>query len=231
MKQNSVVVMPTLKRPEFLALALEKISLSNNPPDDIRIFLDTCPAERLDEVEYVRDTYLPTAQIFQAGPHIAATSGCWNILNSIKQGSHTGADYVFLIEEDVMVFPDFFNWSLEMHKSDDYFATCGRLRKEHSSDYYTNPGACISRNGLKHLLPYINDRYFADCRGYLDMHFPLMEEASHLDDGLIRRVIKMSGMKIAYPLTPKVAHQGFHFYNQFQQYTTAGPIQERIFPE
>ena len=97
MDPRSVVVMPTFCRPEFLALALEKVAVANNVPDDVRIFLDTCSDERMSEVEFVRDTYLPTAEIFRAGAHIICPSGTWNILNSLKQGYETGAEYIYFI--------------------------------------------------------------------------------------------------------------------------------------
>ena len=73
---NSVVVVPTLKRPEFLGLCLEKIAQTPEGQYlDVRIFLDTCSDERADEVEFVRDTYLPNAEIFRASEHIKVLVG------------------------------------------------------------------------------------------------------------------------------------------------------------
>lgn len=228
MNQKSVVVMPTLNRPEMLALSLEKLRKCQAKDLDVRIYLDYCDKERLDEVDYVRDEFYPEATIFQAGQHISAPSGCWNILNALKQGYHTGADYIFLIEEDVMVYPEFFTWHLFKQKSQDWFATCGRRRYEYASDHYTNPGSCLSKDSLRQIVPHINDLYFKDRRGYLDRFFGVMDEASDLDDGLIRRVIRACHGKVAYPETPKCAHQGFSMYNRGQLYTVTGDIQERI---
>jgi len=227
---KTVVVMPTLKRPEFLALAL--LNLSQNPNSqqlDVRIFLDyTKDAQRIDEVAYVRDTYFPTADIFFANPHVDAPSGCWNILNALKQGYETGADLIFLVEEDVMVRPWFIGWHTLAHQQGDYFATCGRLRKEHSSAYYTNPGSCIRRDKLSLVIPHICDAYFADRRYYLDSVFGSMDEASDLDDGLIRRVIRQQNAQVLYPDEPSCSHAGFHFFGRFQEFKTEGTIQERI---
>lgn len=193
---------------------------------DVRIFVDNTTDQRLGEFEYVRDEYFPEAAIYHARPHIEAPSGCWNILQALRAGYDTGAESIFLIEEDVMVYPDYFAWNFK--QDGDYFATCGRLRKEHSSDYYTNPGACFKRKSLRHVIPHINDSYFRDRRSYMDATFGVMDEASDLDDGLIRRVIRQQNAKVLYPETPKVAHQGFHYYNKLVQYKIEGSIAERV---
>src|SRR3954468_16945516 len=119
--QNSTVVIPTLKRPEFLALVLESIEQAKSAPSDVRIFVDVASDEVLDDVEFVRNTYFPSAQIFHANPHVEAPSGAWNILHAIQQGFKTGCEFVHLIEEDVRVFKDYFDWCLETHQSGDYF--------------------------------------------------------------------------------------------------------------
>lgn len=226
---KSVIVMPALKRPEMAALSLQRIKATPESPElDVRIFVDTTTDKVLSDFEYVRDTYYPEATIYHAREHVKAPSGCWNILNALKAGYDSGAELVFLIEEDVMVSEDYFSWSFEAHDDPDCFATCGRLRKEHSSDYYTNPGACFKSESLRSVVPYITDGYFQNRRPYLDAAFGELSEASDLDDGLIRRVIRKLGAKILYPETPKVAHQGFHYYNRLPQFTVTGTIAEKI---
>ena len=93
---NSVVVMPTAKRPEMLALALERLSRAVDAPTDVRIFLDVSQDEkikkiRIEETEYVRDTFFPTASITHVRPHFLVPSGMYNILFSLKSGWETGA--------------------------------------------------------------------------------------------------------------------------------------------
>lgn len=214
----------------MLALSLEKLERIVPDNVDVQIYLDTCGEERLDEVEYVRDTYLPEASIFRSGSHPYAPSGCWNILNALKQGYQTGARFVFLVEEDVMVRPDFFDWHFNIHEycARLYFASCGRRRPEYPSDHYTNPGACFPREKLSLVVPHICDEFFADRTGYMNDRFGEMNEASDLDDGLIRRVIRSVHGVIRYPEKPVVAHQGFSSYNRFAEYRTEGTIEERI---
>lgn len=228
---SSVVVIPTLNRPEFLALALEKLSLTEEAEHlDVRIFLDTCPDSRAEEVEYVRDTFLPTADIYRAGKHVAALSGCWNILHALREGYETGAEFIFLVEEDVMVRPNFFKWHWATQASDDFFVTCGRRHGRMPVDFYCNPGTCYRWQSLGLVVPHICKEYFADNKAYLQKHFPKMDGLDgNLDDGLIRKVIRSTRGKVRVADPAIVAHQGFHYYNRLNGFVNEGrTIQEKI---
>jgi len=225
---SEIIVIPTFARPELLALCLEKLEQAINAPDDVRIFLDTSPEMRVAEVEYVRDKYLPRAQIFHAKPHTKVASGTYNILMSLKAGYETGAERCWLIEEDVLVYPQtFFTWHRSAIKgcigpeqSNKVAASCGRkhpdLRWQYR-DLYCNPGSCLRRPLLDALVPHINSEYFQDTKAYCDKHFPPWE-VSTLDDWLIRRVMKQEGMSCVYPETPVCAHVGFRGYGSLDIY-------------
>jgi hypothetical protein len=223
--------MPTLKRPEFLALSLEKLAFTPESNSlDVRIFLDTASDERLRETEYVRDTYLPTAEIFRAGEHIPVLSGCWNILQALKAGYETGAELVYLIEEDVLVRPNFFQWHEQTHASGDYFVTCGRRLNRMPLDFYSNPGTCYRRGAFSQVIPHIKEDFFKDPGGYLKKMFPKMDGMDGpLDDGLIRKVCRSVGGKVTSAEPNVAVHQGFHYYNLIDPYKNTGAnIQERI---
>lgn len=209
-----------------MTLTLERLSQASRLPSDIHIYADT--DSNLEEIEYCRSTYLPQANLFQRPSHIVASSGCWNILQSIRDGYETGATHVFLIEEDIAVKPDFFDWHLSQT---DCLASCGRKDRRHYPLYgplYTNPGACLRRELITELLPHICDDYFQHPREYLDSHFEPWDTQSVLDDGLVRRVIRKMGGRVVYPDMPICAHQGFRAYNTLDIYQNKGTIQEKI---
>jgi hypothetical protein len=225
---SSVIVMPTCHRPEFLALSLESVRVSLNTPRDVRIYIDCCSDERAAEIEYVRNAYLPMARLYRSGEHVIAPSGCFNILRALKEGYESGAEYVFLVEEDVRVFVNYFDRSIEAHlQPPPVFATCGRLQK-FGDGCYTNPGACFRRCSLASVVPHINEDFFANRREYMDLCFGSMDEASDLDDGLIRRVIRSQEGLVRTLDPPAVAHQGFKYYNVLSYLSVEGSIQERI---
>lgn len=230
--QKSIVVIPTLTRTEFLALALERIArIPQAEHLDIRIFLDYTPdSQKIQDVEYVRDTYLPTADIFQANEHIRILSGTWNILNSLKSGFESGKEYIFFVEEDVAVAPNFFDWHWQTHQSDDYFVTCGRRLNRFPLDFYSNPGTCYRRAALAKVMPHICDAYFQNPEAYLNRHFSnMIGMDGFLDDGLIRKVQRTRGGKVLCAEPPVAAHQGFRYYNRLPEYINSGKtITEKI---
>jgi hypothetical protein len=220
---RQVVAIPAANRPELLALSLEKLKSARSSVD-VHIYADSVPEARLREIEVVRDLYFPEAFLFHAGAHQKAPSGCWNILNSIKHAAQF-ADDVYLVEEDVLVYPNFFEW----HRSQTAVASCGRQNYPHweHRHLYTNPGSLLRRPLLDALTPHINEEYFRDTTAYCVKHFPPWEVAS-LDDWLIRRVMKEHGWDAAYG-APVCAHIGFRAYNRLHIYSNRdGGVLERV---
>lgn len=199
-------------------------------PLDVRIFVDSCTDEIVNDVEYVRDTYLPTAQIYRANKHINVLSGTWNILQALKSGWETGAEYVCLVEEDVFVRPDFFQKHLEMQEGNDLFVSCGRRCGRMPLDFFSNPGSMYKRDKLALVLSHINDTYFSDPAGYLKKYFPSMDGMDGpLDDGLIRKIIRSVDGKVRCAEPRICSHVGFRYYDRLEPYINKGQtIQERI---
>lgn len=162
--------------------------------------------------------------MFHARSHTRAHSGTWNILNSIKHASQS-ADRVYLVEEDVMVYPYFFDW----HESQTAPASCGRVHPGYESKEYNyfNPGSCLRRPLLDLLVPHINEEYYADTRAYAKRVFNA-DGGSFLDDGLIRCVMARAGMRGVFPESPVCAHQGFRYYNKLDIFTSEGTVLERM---
>src|ERR1019366_91142 len=118
---------------------------------------------------------------------------------------------IYLVEEDVLIRPEFFNTHIQMQSDGDYFVTCGRKLKNRDDTHYSNPGSCYRREKLELVMPYINLQYFVDQSGYLSQLFPHMDDAGILDDGLVRRVMQSVGGKAKCAVPAICAHQGFHY--------------------
>lgn len=223
--------MPTLVRTEMLALSLEKIAQTKEGQYlDVRIFLDTCPDEKLADVEYVRNVYLPTAEIFKASEHIKVLSGCYNILQSLKAGRETGKEFIFFIEEDVLIRPWYFDLHWRVHNSGQYFVVSGRRHGRMPLDFFSNPGSSYRRESLGKITPHINDEYFSNPEMYLNKHFSTtVGQDGFLDDGLIRKVQKATGGKVLCLDPPSCSHVGFRYYDRMDGYVNTGKtIQEKI---
>lgn len=219
---REVVAIPTAHRPELLAITLEKLSAARNRPE-VHIYADSVPESRLREIEIVRDLYLPEAFLFRAKAHAPAVSGTWNILNSIKDAARW-VDTVYLVEEDVLVYPYFFEW----HRAQTTDISCGRIMHTHPDfKLYTNPGSRWGKKALDALVPHICSEYFQDRDAYCAKFPPV--HISTLDDGLMRRVIAANELTWNFPEKPVCAHAGFRLLNQVDIYMIGdGTLEERI---
>lgn len=217
-KDQSVVVMPAANRPEMAALALEMLGRADDCPP-VHLFVDDVDEKRQREFEdvwrcvvghFANDGEL---SLHFRSPHIPVSSGCYNILNSILDGYNTGAKWVFLVEEDVLVNRDFFTRHQSVMEGG-AIASCGRFCRlfgPRYPDIYTNPGSCLSRRFLDALVPHINDRFFANTGAYMDaLQVPPVPGIHGLDDGLIRRVMWLNGWQVVQPPIdkPLCAHIG-----------------------
>jgi hypothetical protein len=220
---HSIVVIPTAHRPEMLAKCLQYLDTARNRPN-VHIYADNVDESRLSEIEQVRDLYLPDAFLFHAKSRPDVLSGSWNILNAIKDGARW-AENVYLVEEDVLVYPEFFEW----HEAQTTDASCGRFDRytRNRVNLYTNPGSCLRRRLLDALLPHINDEYFTDQQKYCEKY--LGSEYGYLDDGLIRRIIDKHNFTVSLAIPAVCAHIGFRLYNRASPYLNPGKtLEEKI---
>jgi hypothetical protein len=214
MKESSIVVMPVAERPEFAALALECLSKAEFCPP-IHIYVDDVSQKLKDEFSYVFANHAPPqASIFFREPHVQATSGCHNILMSIKDGRESGAMYIYLVEEDVLVRPNFFKYHQDA-LSDGSVASCGRKYMpfwDRCPGMYTNSGSVLKGELVDAIIPHINPDFFANTGGYMEEVIGHVEGIHGLDDGLIRRVMWKNGWAAKHQEEPGCSHVGFMAY-------------------
>lgn len=202
----------------MLALTLEALSVNNplNLPVKIRADYNG----QLENIERVRDSYYPDASLVVSPEHIDAPSGTWNILNALKDGYDSGAELIFLVEEDVLIKPGYFQYHFHEQNRPEVLASCGRWTwfNDLHGPHYTNPGSCLKRSLLAEVISHMHDDYYTRLREYLREAFPVWDEMSDLDDGLIRRcVVKLGGI-CAFPSAAVCRHIGWVQYDRLAEY-------------
>ena len=231
LRDQSVVVMPAAHRPEFAALALERLGKASNCPA-IMLNIDDVSEKLKGDFTYVHKHYAPfgTCLTFRP-PHVQASSGCFNILESIRDGYDSGAQYVFLVEEDILVWPDFFEYHWEQ-MTVGAVVSCGRRCARfwtRCPGMYTNPGSCLSREFLDKLIPHINNDFYKATGPYMDRVLGQVEGIHGLDDGLIRRVLWKHELadRVVYPPAdaPRCAHTGFIGYENHYDFCHRDDVQ------
>jgi hypothetical protein len=226
--------MPVAERPEFCALALECLAKAHFQVP-IHVFVDDVSQKLKDEFVHVFSHFAPPwAQLHFQPQHVQATSGCWNILDVIRQGRETfHADYIFMIEEDVLVRPNIFEYHWDA-LADGSVVSCGRKYMpfwDRCPNMYTNPGSCLTGKLVDAIIPHINPDFFANTGGYMEEVIGHVEGIHGLDDGLIRRVLWKNGWKAKHQEEPGASHVGFMAYENrydFCRVDLAAHISDRI---
>jgi hypothetical protein len=155
-----------------------------------------------------------------------------NVLNGLIAAAQHTDDLVYYVEEDVFIGVDFFRWHKEIHKKNkNLFCSIGT--KSNNYEYQTDDdhwhyfltsevdyqalGNCFKKEVILDLIaPHYNDNYLINPTGYCLKHFPhsIIGRIWTEQDGLIRRILEQSELKVAYPCVPYAFHSGFYGYNR-----------------
>jgi hypothetical protein len=232
-QSKDVVLLPCWQRPEFLWHCIDNLSQADGI-DDIHVIFrpDTGFAPDILDVIRTQGQRLASFEIqFPPACPFRRTKQSANVLLGYLHAARKARQFVFLIEEDIMVARDFFRWHREVHAQQPAIF-CSIATKNHNRDltlppdadgYYCSTGdycswgVCMDRRVIKELIaPHVNMRYFRKPKRYLRRHFPdsAVSPAFVEQDGLIRRIQEGSQRSLVYPCVPRAYHAGFYGYNR-----------------
>lgn len=237
----NIVLIPCATRPEMLHHCLERIKQCKEAPNFTVLFHV--------DFKYNKDIF----QVIKAYPHPKETVvGIRHVYNklpvNILRGYHQAVartdDLVFMIEDDVMVSTDFFNWHIKVHeKEKDIFCSIASrnnnldrkldLEPDASKYYkshltYQSLGVCFKKNILKEfVLPHAGLSYYSNNRQYcVDTFQSELGQNWCEQAGLIRRIQESLKIPIAYPFLPRAYHAGFYGKNRRGRMT--GSLEKKI---
>lgn len=244
-----IVIVPTYFRPEFLYLSLEKIHEAEGSDTKLiwiyqdRKFGDIDQfANELAETETVIE-YWGRAFGKRLRAFMRAENGYYgnslNVLGAYAKAYQTDAKLVYLVEDDILITPDFFTWHESVQNSDAFCSvagSCDRNTLTMLDDFlcseYASLGVCWKRENLAAIIEHANQDYYRNQTPYILKHFP----SSHLglkmmeQDGLIQRIMEQRHEWAMYSVPPRAFHVGVFGYhrsigpdNMFQ-----GSLPERI---
>jgi hypothetical protein len=248
-----IVLVPTYSRPEYLHLCLEAISKADGGRDKAVWIARDC--HKSDGGKYAREAADIKAVIEEYGqvfaelrfieraPH-SYYGNSFNTLELYREAFGTDAEFVYLIEDDVIVESDFFRWHEAVQGRGSYFCSIARyicndgrsFPADDSEAYiestrdYASLGVCFRRENLKLITRHCCDEYYRSMTSYIVRTFPnswLGSEFSE-QDGLIQRVIKESGMPTAWACLPRAYHIGIHGYHRSRGARLTGSLTEKI---
>lgn len=218
---RELVLVTTYKRKFLLFSCLERIrTFGGDIP--IMVFSDRWSDEGAD-----------AAQMFDAQwvtmPKHEFYGNSYNTMEAYRYAFHEGADRVYLIEDDVMIHPDFFPWHRRMHEEyPDIFAAMGWVFNQYApidegemfQPWYYSIGVSFSRDKLALIAEHASPLYYADMQGYVRKNFPLSPyngpfNIVHVEqDGLIQRIIEKDKSQTVSCGIAKCSHIGMGGYNR-----------------
>lgn len=248
-RHRDIILVPCYFRPEFLYLTLEHICAARGSENkDLWLYHDRKFEDEeqfeneLKEIEVVI-SYFKRALGARLKPFMRPQNGyygnSYNVLEAYAKAHATNAEFVYLIEDDVFITPDFFEWHNIAHRfNPECFCTvageCDRNQHNCLEEFgavntdtgysatwfasreYASLGVCWKRENLKAVVEHANKDYYHNPSPYILKHFPsstmglkMMEQ-----DGLIQRIAEQRLQKILFAVPQKSFHVGVFGYHR-----------------
>jgi hypothetical protein len=244
--QKDILIIPTYSRPEMLWICLERIARCPDAAKlDIRVCVDSHEGFQspIQDIATVVAKF-PTLQIdIIIRPTHNYSGNSYNVLTAYREAYETDAKYVFMVEDDIMVSKDFFEWHYYIQKLfPDCFCSIGTMNQRHSAPnadvengYYKNYmdyaswGVCFERGILSHIIRHAIPDYFSHMEYYIRRHlFGFGFDNEYCEqDGLILRVMGLNRCFSVYPITAHAQHVGWYGYHRRKSIRPVGLLEER----
>jgi hypothetical protein len=216
--------MTTFRRPEMLWWSLHHLSQCDEINDvDVRVWVDNHVTER------------PNLGIFSVLEHYVALMPnlSWKLfpmtphpdmgpvtLTALGDAYRAGAKVVMVVEEDVIVSPDFIRWSRAANETAHPFCSMGIVPAEiEKTDdptqiglgpWFCAWGCSFPRESIPAIVEHNVHAYHGNQHPYLSQKFPGWEAQGGAWDGLMVRLLGVGGRKCAFPTMPRAANIGVY---------------------
>jgi hypothetical protein len=218
----NIVVIPCFRRPAMLAALLRSIEACEFAC--YQRYLFAIDREAYKHVDEVIDTFSCTNKSVVRRRH-RFPGHTFNVLEGIKSARDQlrPTDLVYVLHEDMIVSPDFFNFHVEAHKLDPHAVFVSSARggrvffgKDIESMVYRAPLASMRAVSfqayrLERVIDHAQRAYYRDmigyCASYLSSTHPVADAEV---EGLVRRVAQRStdGYGL-HPVIPRASHIGY----------------------
>ena len=242
---SEIVLVPAWRRPEFLWAALTRIWSARDRSDIlVRVCIDR---NFYPDVEWAANRFNERVaegqiDVVHRGSH-RHHGNSYNVLESYKEAVLEGHDLVHLVEEDILIGYDYFDFHRRAHDvvPDAFCVSACRNQQfdvrhnppqhedavyEHNS--YQSIGVSFRSDFLASILADVGNEYYSNMVAYCQAKFPMSRIiAGHAEqDGLLHRKQEALGRATVYGAVPRAYHAGFVGYHR-KGNMMAGSIEER----
>lgn len=218
---QAVVLVPAFDRPEMVWCCLDHLAKCPEIGGvEVRVYIDQKPGRAsLEDFGTVHAAHPRVT--FRSSPRHTYRGNSYNTLLAFREAYNDGFDVCYLVEDDVMVSPEFFAWHQRVQEIG-VAASVGVPDPGHGA--YASLGVCLPRRTVADVLEHAGRPYFEDMRGYCRRAFP-PSPFDYEQDGLIARVL--AGRHVAWATPPVVSHVGWYGYHRKQGERPTGTLAER----
>lgn len=226
MSNRDVLIVPTFSRPELLWLCLDHLAAcAETVTLDIRIVVDAHVGKPppLSDIRYVVSLFpqLPITLI-ERPPH-TYSGNSFNVLMAYQEAIAAHPRFIYLVEDDVMVSPTFFQWHQVVHQTCRPACSIG-VQKTARMQGYASLGVCFPLATVTEIVAHCRPAYFSDMRAYCKQQFP-PSSFEFEQDGLICRVLV--GKPVIWATSPHAQHVGWYGYHRPRSERPRGTVEQR----
>lgn len=236
------MLIPCWRRDDFLSVTLEHIKNANRSDEYCYVFL--VDRGHTQDVLNVVDNFPLCKEVRKTPPH-RYRGNSYNILEGYKFAVDVARDcessLVYLIEEDIWIGKDFFDFHETVQGQYDPFCLSAvrcqndatQYPQEPESVYYHSTfqslGISWKLDRLREVVKHARPEYYRSMNSYIRSLNPTSEYGMMWteQDGLINRLVEMSDTKCMYPYIGRAYHAGFVGYNRPGE-ALVGSLSERI---
>ena len=239
---KDVILIPTYLRPEYLQICLEHLAQTQRTPTPKEFWI--CADQRANDehrfkmiLEWqseVLGAWRNTLPIkFIPGAKHQFSGNSFNVLESYKKAyREPGVRNVYLVEDDVLVTPDFFTWHEAIAEAEPA-ALCSIAyrcsRNAEARKDVLSPGAYFTTArdyasigvrwpvmALGPILEHAREEYYASQESYILRRFAGNRFSGDFSeqDGLIMRVLWEQRGFTVWPYVPRCYHMGWYGYHR-----------------
>jgi len=245
---NDLVIIPTFDRPEFLWACLENLyrnvrgALTNKLywiTEDIHADKPKDFTTQWENMATLREAVRMFGSSFRylaTQPH-TTYGNSYNVLSALAEAAISEVNKVYLIEDDVLVTPDFFEWHEGVHRTFSPWASCaGRLNRSlnfhmngpeaidenikdlnachESKTAYISWATCFSRIAIENIAGTANSfEYF---------------RPGYEQDIMIQDHIRRHKLTTVWPYVPRAYHMGWYSYHRTGGMKLYGTLEEKV---
>lgn len=242
-----VVMIPCWKRPEMLTLALERLALTEGVADHFYLFRPDRGHDHelipiIERFPFRKKISFPSHN--HAGNNFNVLDGFREALEIARSVNGDDGGYVHVIEEDVMVARDYFQFHHLAQRTfqpfvvtacESFYLMGQGLRATHEKESvytmerYQGPNASFRRVCLEKLLHDAKPEYFADPVRYVSKRFPESQigHGGGEQDILISNILAQERKAMLYPFMPRAYHAGWYGMTR-DGFIPRGNLDERI---